>query len=221
MGLEMLRYWIGALTVLATGSFLLAAETETRTFAVLVNGKPAGKYQMAIQAQDDGSQTVSAESTVQSQQAAGWYLYGYRGKETWKGGRLQKLEAGSNDAGKKRVVQAMATPQHLRVLVNGQRSDAPSEVWTTSFWALPAESQRDTMLPILDVNSGKVLQARLDKVAVEKITVTGQSLECAHYRVKGEGMQTDLWYDGADRMVRMETTAEGRKQVLELSKVTR
>jgi hypothetical protein len=34
-------------------------------------------------------------------------------------------------------------------------------------------------------------------------------------------MQADVWYDGADHMVRLETTAEGRKQVLELSKVTR
>ena len=202
-------------------SSVRAADKETRTFSVMVNGKQAGQYQLVIQSQDDGMQTVSAESTVQSQQTTGWYLYGFRGKEIWKNGRLQKLEAASTDAGKKRVVQATATPQHLRVLVNGQRSDAPSEVWTTSFWSLPAESQRDAALPLLDVNSGKVVQAQLNKVAVEKLNVVGQPLECAHYRVKGEGLQADVWYDGADHMVRLETTAEGHKQVLELSKVTR
>ncbi|HLW64206.1 MAG TPA: DUF6134 family protein [Gemmataceae bacterium] len=223
MGRESFRHGLVALGILGlvAVSSACAGETETRTFSVTVNGKQAGQYQLVIQSQDDGLQTMSAETTVQAPQTTGWYLYGYRGKETWKSGRLQKLEAASSDAGKKRVVQATATPQHLRVLVNGQRSDAPSEVWTTSFWHLPVESQRDAALPMLDVNSGKVIQGRLEKVAVEKLNVVGDTLECSHYRVKGEGMQADIWYDGADRMVRLEATSEGRKQVLELSKVTR
>jgi hypothetical protein len=198
-----------------------AAETEIRTFAVSVNGKPCGQYKMTIQVRDDGMRVMSAEALVQAAQAAGWYLYGYSGKETWKDGRLQKLEAGSNDAGKKRVIEATAGPQNLRVILNGQRSDVRPDVWTTSFWFLPEESRRDTVLPMLDVNSGKVVQARLEKVAIEKLVVLGQPLECGHYRVKGESIQAELWYDGAERLIRMETAAEGRKEIMELSKVQR
>jgi hypothetical protein len=196
-----------------------AAETETRTFSVAVNGKPCGQYTMVIQMQNDGSQVVSSEAVVQAAQAAGWYLYGYRGKETWKDGRLQKFEAGSNDAGKKRVITATANQQNLRVLINGQRSDVRPDVWTTSFWQLPEESRRDAMLPMLDVNSGKLLQGKLDKVGLEKLNLAGQTMECSHYHVKAEGMQADVWYDSADRLIKMETSAEGRRHVLELNKV--
>src|SRR5262249_38245266 len=92
-----------AMLLLAIGS-ARAADVETRTFAVSVNGKTCGNYQMVIQVHEDGSQEMSAEAIVQAPQAAGWYLYGYRGKESWRDGRLQKLEAGSNDEGKKRLI---------------------------------------------------------------------------------------------------------------------
>jgi hypothetical protein len=198
-----------------------AAETEVRSFAIHVDGKPAGNYQMTIAQQDDGSTTVSGQADVRVTFAFfTTYTYTYRGKETWKDGRLQRLESNTNDNGKRFNVLAVAEGNGLRVTVNGQQRVSRPDVWTTSYWRLPDSERKSREVALLDADTAKDIPGKLEYIETKPITVAGQLVQCAHYRVGG-GVQVELWYDGKDRLVREESIEEGHRTVLDLTSIRR
>src|SRR5262249_12721149 len=95
-----------------------------------------------------------------------------------------------------------------------------SDVWTTSYWRLPDGERTDRDIALLDADTAKEIAAKLDYVETKPITVAGQTVQCAHYRLRG-GVQVDLWYDGKDRLVRQESIEEGHRTVLDLTSVRR
>jgi hypothetical protein len=198
-----------------------AGDAEQRFFTVTVDGKPAGVFKMSIQPADDGAVAHACQATIQAKTTHGMFHSNFACNEGWKGGKLQHLEASSDVDGKKRQVAAAPNGGHLRVTVNGQRSDVSADVWATTFLVLPAEARRNGSLPLLVVESGKEVAGKLEHVGVDRMTVLGQSLDAAHYRVHGEGIQADLWYDGSDRLMRRESLEDGHKIRLELNRVQR
>src|SRR5262245_5462509 len=98
--------WLGV--VLLTGPATRAADPEQRVYTVLVDGKPAGEYRTTLRTDDDGSETVTCAASVHVRHLLGQYHYSYQGTEVWKGGKLQRLDAVSNDDGKKNAVRATA-----------------------------------------------------------------------------------------------------------------
>jgi hypothetical protein len=198
-----------------------AGDAEQRFFTVTADGKPAGVFKMSMQPTDDGAIAHACQATIQAKTAHGMYHSSFACNESWKNGKLQHLEASSDVDGKKRQVAAAPNDGHLRITVNGQRSDVSADIWTTTFLVLPGEARRNGPLRLLVVGSGKEISGTLEYVGVERMTALGQSLDAAHYRVHGEGIQADLWYDGSDRLMRRESLEDGHKILLELNRVQR
>src|SRR6516225_3264786 len=119
--LETCRSWfvVGWVFLAAVGPSARAGETEIRDYFVLVDGQHAGKANMTIQQQDDGTTTVSCETDVRVTVAlVKKYRYIYRGREVWKDGRLQRLDSECNDDGKRFKVAAIADGDRLAVWAN-------------------------------------------------------------------------------------------------------
>jgi hypothetical protein len=197
------------------------ADTEVRSFAIQIDGKPAGNYQLTIVQQEDGSAAVTGQADVRVTFALFTaYRYTYRGKEIWKDGRLQRLESTTNDNGKHFSVVAVAEGNNLRVTVNGQQRASRPDVWTTSYWQLPDGERARRDVALLDADTAKDIAGKLEYVETKPITVAGQNVQCAHYRLSG-GVQVELWYDGKDRLVREESIEDGHRTVLELTAIRR
>jgi hypothetical protein len=195
-----------------------AADTETRDFNVLVDGKRAGAATMTLIRADDGTTTVHADTDVKvTVLGLNAYKYTYRGKEQWKDGKLQKLESTCNDDGKRFVVTAQAEANGIRVTVNNQERVVKSDVWLTSYWARP-EKKVDQTIEILDADNGRDLEAKVTYVGLEELKLAGQTVTAHHYRLTGKA-NVDLWYDGSDRLIRQEWIEDGHKTLLELSKL--
>jgi hypothetical protein len=211
--------WLGAIWLAAVPLPARAADTEQRVFTVLVDGKPAGEYRVTIRI-DDGTATMTGNAAVHVRHALGQYRYTYQGTEVWKGGRLQRLDAASDDDGKACAVRATAEADGLRVAANGRAQTVRPDAWPTTYWQLPPAERRDQPLTLLDVDTGKPLTARLSALGPVRLTVAGQPLEATRYRVTGQA-QAELWYDAQGRLVRQETVEDGHKTVLELREVLR
>jgi hypothetical protein len=196
-----------------------AADLEYRTYSVTVDSKPAGDIKMTMQGLDDGSQLMAAQSVLTVKRGGGTSRSSFRSLETWKGRQLQKYEAFSEDEDKKRHLVGNLADGKFRVTVNGQRHDVHGDVWTTSFWFVPALSAKSADVKLMDIEIGKELAAKLEYAGTESRTVIGATVECSHYRLRGESIQAELWYDGSDRLLRSEVTAGARKTVLDLAKV--
>jgi hypothetical protein len=196
-----------------------AGEVETRDFTVYVDSKKAGDVHMTINRQDDGATSVSCDTDVRVGAIITLYRYSYRGMEQWKDGRLQRFESKSNDNGKKFTVTASATGDGLRVRVNDVEHTAPAEVCLTSYWAQPDAKLANQTIPLLDADTGRDLQAKVEFVGPEKYGAEGQTVQ--HVRLTGKGVAMDLWFDDAKRLVRQEWTEDGHRTVVDLNRVRR
>jgi hypothetical protein len=198
-----------------------AAEQENRDFDIVVDGKRAGDYQMTITRQDDGTLTLAARSDVQVKVLLlTAYAYSYRGQEVWRGGRLQTFASSGKENGRPFSVSARAEAGTLRVNANGLEHTARPDVWTTSCWQLPAAPLRNQSLPLLRCDNGQETTGRLQYVGTERMRVAGQDATCVHYRLTRE-VPYDLWYDGSERLVREEWTADGHRTQIVLTGLRR
>jgi hypothetical protein len=213
--------------LLLGGTILLGAGTaraddpEVRDFAVLVDGKPSGSARMTIQTKEDGTTHVACESDVNVRILMIRYNYSYRGREVWKDGRLQQLSSACNDNGKRFQVTAVADGNGLRVRSNGRELTVRADAWLTSYWHLPAAELRNQPIPLVDADTGKPMQGRLQSLGVEQRAIAGQAQNVAHFRLTGAAVVYDLWYDGSDRLVRQEWVEQGHRTILELTQLRR
>jgi hypothetical protein len=213
------------LVLAAAGMLLLelpqarAADNETRSFSITVDGKSAGEYQMNIQRQADGSVSMAASSNVRvTVLAIPVYTYSYRGKEIWKNGQLQHFESAGKEKGKEFSVRADVDGSALRVIANGQEHTTRHNVWTTSCWQLPPAAYRNNEIVLMGCDTGAVSASRLQFIGTEKINVAGTETTCTHYRVVRDSAH-DLWYDAQERLVRDESVSSGHRTVIEMTGV--
>jgi hypothetical protein len=208
---------------LTSGGSLRAADTETRDFAVFVDGKPAGEGHITIHNQEDGSVVVNSNTDVVVRVLLITYTYKFRGREVWKDGRLTQLDSTCLDDGKAFVVAASAEGESLRLKVTAQSRAQErlvrGDVWLTSYWAEP-DKRVNQEVPIIDVDTGRELSGRLQFVGVEQRQIAGQTVNVSHYRLTGK-VEHDLWYDGAKRLVRQEWIEDGHRTMVELSRLRR
>lgn len=202
-------------TNLVLASAIQAAGVDVRNFQVFVDNRPAGSYRMTITPRADGSVVVTGQAEVRVRYVVISYHYSYSGTEVWKDGRLTQLQSNSDDNGKRYAVTAVADGESLRVRSNGQESQAPKDLWTTSCWRLPPAAYRNRAIGLLDVDTGRQINANLFDAGLNRLNIAGQVMDCAHYRVTG-GVQLELWYDAQERLVRQESIEDGHRTVLEL-----
>jgi hypothetical protein len=215
------RWLLAACVALAPGAARgVAADSETREFNVFVDNKIAGKATMKIERRDDGNIAVACDSSVEVKVLFVTYRYTYTGKELWKDGRLQRLDSSCNDDGKQYVVSAVAEPGGLRVKVNNRERLARPDVWLTSYWGLPDPKLRGGTIPLIDADTGRDLECKLQHVGAAKMRINGEEKTVNHYRLTGK-VQVDLWYDASERLARQEWIEDGHRTILELARARR
>jgi hypothetical protein len=212
---------LGVLLVISGSTRAIAADSERRDFNILVDGKRAGAYHLTIAHADDGTHTVTAQAHVRVSYLVYTYTYSYQGTEVWKDGRLTRLTSSTDDDGKRFQVGAVADGTRLRVKVNGQEHTTRPDVWTTTYWRLPDAKFRNHAVPLLDADTGRDINATLQCVGDEAIRVGAQALPCVHYRVTGDGLEVDAWYDAQEHLVRQESVEDGHRTVLDLAGIRR
>jgi hypothetical protein len=95
------------------------------------------------------------------------------------------------------------------------------DVWTTTYWHSPDVRFHNQPVPLLDADTGKDLSAHLQVLAEQRINVGAQQLVCSHFRLSGNGLDVELWYDQNGRLTRQKSIEEGQPTVLELRNVQR
>jgi Family of unknown function (DUF6134) len=208
----------GALAMIVMCSVATAADPETREFAVYIDKKLAGTYTMTIsQDKMEGHANVDAYFY-----GVVHYVYRYDGTETWKDNHLQTLSSKCNDDGTRYAVQAQAQPgtSGLAVSVNSRQRVRQNDVWTTTYWRLPANVNAQIgarqAVNLLDADSGKDMSGTLEYKGQQQVYAAGGWQKADHYRLTGEKLNVKLWYDASRRLVREESVEGSHTYILQL-----
>ncbi|HMC88214.1 MAG TPA: DUF6134 family protein [Gemmataceae bacterium] len=209
---------LAAMLIVSIASRAGAADSETRVFSARIDNKQAGRYTTTLSHQKDGSVLLEAKAEIAVRLYLLRYKYNLEDREVWHNGRLVRLESSTNDDGKQYKVTATATASGLSVVVNGypHPTPSPADVWTTTYWHLPAQANRKQTMDLLDVDTGKDIKSGFRFVAMQQLNVAGKAQNCSLYTVQGGGLDVKLWYDAQDRLVREESVEDGHTLVLEL-----
>jgi hypothetical protein len=215
-------WMVGVLMLLVGSSRAVAADKETRNFNITIDGKQAGSYSMKITKEDDGNLKMVGSANVKVRIAVLFtYKYSYQGTEVWKDGRLTKLTSTSNDDGKGYEVSAWADGNVVRLLTNGAEKAVAWDVWTTTYWQLPGAKYRNGSIPLLDADTGRGIDGTMKRVGTEALVISQRRQNCEHYKVTGDNIDVDVWYDAQERLVRQESVEDGHRSVLTLTSIER
>lgn len=196
-----------------------ATQVQMREFDILVDGSRAGTSSLKISELNDGRTVIATEADVKLSYIVYTYKYQFRGTETWEGGRFQRLESQSDDAGKRNSVVSEATKGGAKRSVNGGAfAKIPTVSLTTNFWYWPASLEKQPAFTLLEADIGSSQEVERRFVGTDQFQVGDQSVTCRHYQLTG-GNTIDLWFDETSRLVCKKCVENGHPTEVKLTSV--
>lgn len=192
---------------------------EVRDFDIFVKDKPAGKSTMRISDSDDGTTRVATEVDVKLNVVVFVYHYQFFGQEVWRGNRLLSTANQAIDGGTKYDARADGDARGFRIEANGRSRGTSMIDMTTNYWR-PPELRQDGSLALMNADRGTVHAARVERLPNEALLFGSQQVTCSRYRLSGD-VQTELWFDGQNRIVRQKGIEDGYPTEIRLTRVTR
>ena len=207
---------LAAITLVGTPAIVDA--DEMRTFAVSVDGKPAGTYTLATAWAADGTETIVASAEVKVKTTFFTYTYELQSTEIWKSGQLISINARSNDDGKQHVVTSDTKSGVMTVTVDKDTRKIPASILTATGVRVPAGNEaRDAIL--FDSEDGSDSKVRVEPLGPCRLTFNGKVLEGSKYKLTGKGIAAEWWFDSNGRPIRQENKWDGHKVMFELTSV--
>jgi hypothetical protein len=203
------------LSIAALFLAVLPALAEERTFSVTVDGHTAGELTLAFQARADGTTAVTVRTNYRAERPTP-FAFEYRGTEAWKDGRLVRLEGLGTEDRHKGGITLVAGKDAYALKAGVKEVSVRGEVWPTTGVMMP---DPDCKPLVVDVITGDVLHAKVEKVGVDRITVAGKPVPVTRYRVTAGGNRWDVWYDAGNRLAKRVWTRDGRTVVAELTRL--
>jgi hypothetical protein len=195
---------------------VLPAFAEERTFAVTIDGRPAGELIVAFQARTDGTMAVTVRADYRAERPTP-IAFEYRGTEAWKDGRLVRLEGLGIEDRHKGGITLVAGKGAYALKAGVKEVSVRDEVWPTTGAMMP---DPDAKPLVVDVITGDVLRAKVEKVGADRVTVAGKPVPVTRYRVTAGGNRWDVWYDAGQRLAKRVWTRDGRTVAAELTRIT-
>lgn len=172
-------------------------------FAVLLDGKPIGEHDFAVDRH--GDETV-IESVARFRVRVAFipvYHYDHHDHEVWHEGCVTSLSSQTDDNGRKYFVKAAS--QGRVVAVDTSRGDTalPACVRTFAYWDLSL--LRDPQL--LNSQTGEYQAVTLTR-ADPPVGTHGDQTSLQRYELRGQHLAIDLWYSTAGDWVALESKLE-------------
>jgi len=182
------------------------AATAPITFTVLRDSSPIGTHRVSFARAGDGIRVEIAIDLEVRLLAIPVYRYTHRSTEVWENGRLVRLDARTNDDGKRSEVRARATAAGLAVEGSGGTFVAPANIEPTSYW-----HEDMTRRPrLLDTQNGVIIGVTARKTGTRRARIGGREMDVRVYELSGD-LTSRLGYSAAGEWVDLEFDARGSR----------
>lgn len=191
------------------------AAAGEHVFTVTIDGRPAGEAVIAYDPRPDRTTAVTVRVQYQADRPVP-ISFDYRGTETWRDGRLVRLDGLGTDGRTKGGIQLEAATNAYALKAGVKQVTVRGAVWPTLGGPPPEPDEKPL---VVDVITGDVWRAKVETVGPEGLTVAGKRVRTTRYRVAAGNRRWDLWYDEQRRLVQRVGTRDGRAVRFELKEV--
>jgi len=165
-----------------------AAEPRVLTYSILMDGSPVGQEQVRVQPQGD---TVKVDVTASTRVKVLFlnFRYDHERQEVWRGGKLESMQARTDDDGKPHSVEMARKGDGFALTVDGKASSTAANALPLTLWT-PEVLKRPTLLSVIDAQPYTVT---VHTLGTETVDLGTRKVEAQHHRISG-GVDRDLWY---------------------------
>ena len=168
-------------------------------FRIVRQKSPVGYHRIAIAPNGDSFVvTTSIRITVKVAFVTA-FKFEHDCSEVWTSGRLQSLDASTNNDGDKLRVSGKATNNGVEMKGPSGPFTAPGDALTTScLWspAILAQSQ------IIDTQNGGMIGLVAKGLGADKVKISNATLTAERYDLITPYLNGNLWYDSSNRWVK-------------------
>jgi hypothetical protein len=195
---------VAAAIILPASAASLAAPPDLE-FEIVRDGDVVGYHRVTFR-QDGGDLVVHSDLKIEVEVLSFTaYRYEQTRSEVWRGPQIVALDSVANDDGTLYDIEGRAGPTGMRVTSHGKSWTLPADSVPASYWNVSMVTAKGR--PLIDGQSGRILDATVTKIGQERIKVGGKDIVATHYRL-GTEQPRDLWYDAQGWWVKMR--AKGR-----------
>lgn len=126
------------------------------------------------------------------------YTLDYTSTARWRAGKLQSLQARTDDDGDVATVSAERRDGTLRIKAPDGAIATAADLIPTNHWNV-AVTQRSE---VLNTITGKINKVELRDLGLETVTAEGLKIEARRWAYTGD-LQNEVWYDDSGRWVKM------------------
>lgn len=195
-------------------------EPSTWRFRVSLGERALGTHVFRVDG-EGGARMVSSEARFGVKL---WFVQAYRythtATERWNGDCLERIDARTDDNGKRRRVSGRAHAGTFEVTTD--RAPVPQSmdacVMSFAYWNPRILSQRS----LLNAQTGELTPVRIDTLGTEDIRVRGTPTRASRYAIIAGTFRIDVWYADVTReWVRLETRTgrpgeDGRRLIYDI-----
>jgi hypothetical protein len=171
-------------------------------FNIVREGVVVGQHRVTFH-QDNERLVVRSELKIEVKVlSVTAYRYQQTRSEVWRGPKLIALASVADDDGTPYNIKGQAGPDGIRVTSGGKSWTLPADSVPASYWNVSMVTAKG---PLIDAQSGRILDAKVSKIGEETIEAGGKEIVATHYRLGAERPR-DIWYDTHGRWVKMRAT---------------
>ncbi|MBI1775545.1 MAG: hypothetical protein HYR63_09375 [Proteobacteria bacterium] len=174
-------------------------------FAVLRQGSEIGTHRVEFLPDGERMQVKVAIDLAVGIGPIVLYRYVHRATELWVDGRLQSLEAETNDDGRKLAVRAEAANGRIEITGSEGEVIGPPDLMPSSYWDMRLVSQA----VLLDLHYGIVQPVKIRRLPAERIMAGGEEVVATPYEIDGEYAGLKAWYTADGAWVKLRFAARG------------
>ena len=185
-------------------------QPDMLSFRVLRNGKDIGTHRIFFDPADNGIDVRIAVDIAYSIGPITLYRYRLRGLEQWRGGRLVRLDAHTDDDGTSNFATIARQGQDLWVTgSSGPGYRAPANALPGTHW-----NRNELDGPWISPQNGKLLTHTLADVGSDSLLIgDGARIGAERFVISGD-VQMELWYTPDRRWVRLRAPATDGSTIL-------
>lgn len=182
-------------------------------FDVMLDKRPIGTHRFTVQRNADGSARIQSTADFNVKLLGiSAYRYHHHAAEQWRGDCLAAIEATTRANGRVTRVKGLRHEDRFHL-------DQPAPVVLPGCVSAYAYWNRDLLLrqrALLNPQTGKLDEVRVESLGTQPIDVRGQRLTAEHYRLHAAEYTIDLWYSPRGEWLQLETTTGSRRLVYRL-----